>query len=76
MRDKDRSVRPSHPIMRRPGADLEEKHELRGGIVNGEGGRAVLNGYTPIRRRGETPKCVSFGLMRIMRDDMEGGSRT
>jgi hypothetical protein len=30
VRDKDCSARPSHPIVRRLGVDLEEKHEPRG----------------------------------------------
>jgi hypothetical protein len=30
VRDKDCSARPSHPIVRRPRVDLEEKHEPRG----------------------------------------------
>ena len=33
VRDKDCSVQPSDPIVRRPCVDLEEKHELRGDMM-------------------------------------------
>src|SRR3984893_4613426 len=33
VRDKDCSARPSHPIVRRPRVDLEEKHEPRAALT-------------------------------------------
>jgi len=43
VRDKDCSARPSHPIVRRPRVDLEEKHEPRGAssVEVNAGNRAI-----------------------------------
>ena len=62
VRHKDCSVRPSHPIMRRLGADLEEKQELHGGKAFGRGRKEGEKAITDIRLTGHSP-ILPAGLL-------------